>query len=65
MSDAALTPELAALVERMVAERVDAAIDDRLGPLQAALDDLSRRLAAGEAAAAPRPAPGETAGAAR
>ena len=51
MSDAALTPELAALVERMVAERVDAAIDDRLGPLQAALDDLSRRLSAGDAAA--------------
>ncbi len=51
MSDVALSPELSALVERLVAERVDTAVEARLGPLQAALDDLSRRLAAGEAAA--------------
>lgn len=51
MSADALSPELAALVERLVAERVDAAVEARLGPLQAALDDLSRRLAAGDAAA--------------
>lgn len=51
MSEAAPSPELAALIERMVAERVDAAVDARLGPLQAALDDITRRLSSGEAAA--------------
>lgn len=51
MSPTTLPPELAALVETLVAERVDAALDARLGPLQAALDDITGRLASGEAAA--------------
>ena len=45
-----LTPELAALIEglieRQVKERVDAALTARLGPLQAALDEISGRVAA-------------------
>jgi len=45
------SPELTALVERLVAERIDAALDARLGPLQAALDDISGRLAGHDAAA--------------
>lgn len=51
MSAVALPPELAQLVERLVDERVDAVLDARLGPLQAALDSLAQRVQAGEAAA--------------
>lgn len=51
MNAVALPPELAQLVERLVDERVEAALDARLGPLQAALDSLTQRVQAGEAAA--------------
>lgn len=53
MSDQALplSPELEALIERTVAARVEAAVDARLAPLQAALDDISARLAGHDAAA--------------
>lgn len=44
-------PGLEDMIQRAVAERVDAAIDARLGPLQAALDDINVRLAAHDAAA--------------
>ncbi len=47
----ALSPELEDLIQRTVAERIDAALDARLGPLQAALDDLAGRLAGHDAAA--------------
>lgn len=50
MSVSPLTPELSQLVERLVAERVDAAIDARLGPVQAAIDEISARLVAGAGA---------------
>lgn len=44
-------PGLEDMIQRTVAERVDAAIDARLGPLQAAIDELGKRLAAHDAAA--------------
>lgn len=44
-------PELEALIQRLVDERVEAALDARLGPLQAALDDIAGRLAGHDAAA--------------
>lgn len=51
MSAVVVPPELAQLVERLVDERVEAALEARLGPLQAALDGLARQVQAGEAAA--------------
>lgn len=44
-------PGLEDLLERTIAERVDAALDARLGPLQAALDDINARLDGHDAAA--------------
>lgn len=46
-----LAPELEALVERLVQERVEVALDARLGALQASIDALAERLAGHDAAA--------------
>ena len=50
MNSPTLTPELATMIEALVEQRVEAALDARLGPLQAALDEISARVAAGASA---------------